>query len=213
MEQIDKKSHRRDRDRAEREMERDVYKIAGMEGVRIVVDVGAYHGSFVRHAKKLYPACYIHAFEPDARNYPRLVESTKHLRHVYFHPAAMSGKAGDATFRQSLIPSCSTLLLKPCRGVEETTIVRCETLHDFMAAAIGPRLDIDILKLDCEGAEADILESITANDLRRIRYITGEWHGDAIRDRAIAALGKTHAVEYTTLKRQRGYFHARRRDA
>lgn len=55
--------------------------------------------------------------------------------------------------------------------------------------------EIDILKMDCEGCEHSTLGSATPETLRRIRFITGEYHGIA-RFSAImqSKLFETHKV-------------------
>lgn len=55
---------------------------------------------------------------------------------------------------------------------------------------------IDLLKVDTEGSEPDILESIKPW-LKNIRHIVGEWHSQDDLARIKVALEETHDVVYT----------------
>jgi hypothetical protein len=53
--------------------------------------------------------------------------------------------------------------------------------------------EIDLLKLDCEGAEYVTLESLAAaGHLDRVGWIRGEWHGRRHRQRIADSLAATH---------------------
>ena len=53
--------------------------------------------------------------------------------------------------------------------------------------------DVHLLKLDCEGGEYTILESLAENGrLPQVGWIRGEWHGRRHKARVADALAKTH---------------------
>jgi hypothetical protein len=53
--------------------------------------------------------------------------------------------------------------------------------------------EVDLLKLDCEGAECMILESLAENGrLTQVGWIRGEWHGRRNKQRLAKALAETH---------------------
>jgi hypothetical protein len=53
--------------------------------------------------------------------------------------------------------------------------------------------DVHLLKLDCEGAEYSILESLAKSDqLQQVGWIRGEWHGRRHKQRLANALDATH---------------------
>ena len=56
----------------------------------------------------------------------------------------------------------------------EFETVRTTNLAEILARDV--RQDIDLLKLDCEGAEYDILFTATPTDIQRIREIRMEFH-------------------------------------
>lgn len=211
----DTRAARRDRRHAEDEVASDAYRIRGYTDVALVFDVGAYHGSFSRYAQQLYPNAIIHAFEPNPASYTRLTETTQGVR---CHNVALGAAAGEADFLCGKIPSCSALdgHKPPQRGAADTVRVTVQTLPFYIDLYCGMR-DVDILKLDCEGAEADILEArhpLGTEWLHRLRYITGEWHGEAIIDRVILALKFTHLLDVVKCPKRGtrgGYFYAHRK--
>lgn len=205
---MDSVAARRDREHADAEMAMDAYKIKGMADVRLVLDVGAYHGSFTRLVNSLYPTALVHAFEPNPDSYARLTKTASGK----FYPVAV-GISGVVTFRMGLVPSCSAVdgAKKPQRGELRKIAVKSVNLSEFIANKCKDRV-IDILKIDCEGCEAVILESLSLGQLRGIYYITGEWHGQDQIDRVVAALSQTHTVEVITSRKKGhrgGYFHAK----
>jgi uncharacterized protein YidB (DUF937 family) len=71
--------------------------------------------------------------------------------------------------------------------------------------------DVDLLKLDCEGAEGEILEALRdAGCLERVRWIRGEWHFPANAERVAAALAATHVAHVDVGEWPQGFFIAHR---
>lgn len=53
--------------------------------------------------------------------------------------------------------------------------------------------EIDLLKLDCEGAEYTIVEALSAKGrMSQIGWIRGEWHGRRHKQRLAQALAASH---------------------
>lgn len=206
------KAAQRDRENADREIASGAYRFEGMTDVQVVIDIGAYHGSFVRGILSLYPDASIHAFEPNPHSFRRLKQTVPAGHEL--HNKAVAGTAESILFEVGVVPSCSALVGRkpPQRGASETITVDAVVLPEYILSIGNPV--IDILKIDCEGSEAEILESFlksTHNHLRNIRYITAEWHGQDQLKRCEAALSNTHRFEYELLRKKGnrgGYFFA-----
>jgi FkbM family methyltransferase len=154
--------------------------------VRTIVDVGANLGFFALAARDYYPDAAIHAYEPNPRIQPELRENTDGLN-IQIFPEAIGSKDGyvslidtgpsdQARTRESQGPDGAI----PRAGLQ-TAIDR-----------IGGT--VDLLKLDCEGAEWNILElSGCWNSVRNIRLeyhlVDGNTQSDAIN--ALARAGYT----------------------
>jgi FkbM family methyltransferase len=73
--------------------------------------------------------------------------------------------------------------------------------------------EVDLMKLDCEGAEYTILESLSENGhLSQVGWIRGEWHGRRHKQRLAEALAETHVAHIDVNKpHECGLFVAHRR--
>ena len=78
---------------------------------------------------------------------------------------------------------------EPCRVVGKTFDTICEEVFSDD--------DIDLCKIDIEGAEFEVFRSVTFDRLARCRYLLIEIHHDANRDRTeiIERLGKNNFEE------------------
>jgi FkbM family methyltransferase len=154
--------------------------------VRTIVDVGANLGFFALAARDYYPNAVIHAYEPNPRIQPELRENTAGLNIEIFAEAV-----GDKDGYVSLIdagPSDQARTREsqsPAGGITQAGL---QTVIDRIGGTI------DLLKLDCEGAEWKILEwNGRWNSVRNIRleyhFFDGKTRSDAIN--AISAAGYT----------------------
>lgn len=177
----------------------DSYRLNGirLDGAT-VLDVGANIGAFSLRAASL--GARVIAVEPEAAN-----------RGVFEKALALSGLA-------------SRVELLPIALGKEAGLSHADGTGGGVRAVADPagtipmrRLDdilpdhVDLLKIDCEGAEREILG--TSQLLERCGRIVGEWHesnegpfvGDLVRH-----LLRTHSVEIAGLPGGIGLFHATR---
>jgi FkbM family methyltransferase len=184
----------------------------------VVVDIGANRGVFVGVAG-LRGAGAIHAFEPDSSNFDYLAQFVAYnaLQNVHLHPEAVAGTGGQRRLytahrhtRHSLQPS------DVISGdvLEDYAEVRTVTLEELLSE-VGP---VDVLKMDCEGAEYEILAAASDERLRQIRAMVIEVHGEMdsgpvseLVDR-LAAVGFSTRAEPSRLDEPLGMVFARRLD-
>ncbi len=149
-----------------------------------IVDLGANIGFSARFLSELYPDARVLAFEPD----PEIVELAK--RNVREHPqvslrnAGVAGKQGQLELHRFPGGSWGTSSFVTIQEVAETFTAEAVTL-DSIIDEVG---DIDLLKIDIEGAEYEVLEA--CQQLHRVRCIIGEVHAipDASPERLFALL-------------------------
>lgn len=154
------------------------YTSAGfnIEHADTVIDIGGNIGCFAVLAAKRAPAGRVFVFEPDGENYRLLCRNItgNELFNVVAERAAVVGRAGTQTlFKAPYGPLHTTIPQRLAEPVGAES-VRAITLTDiFDRFGVGT---CDFLKLDCEGAEYDILYTTPPDYLKRIRKIALEYH-------------------------------------
>lgn len=146
-------------------------------GRQIVVDVGAHIGTFTRLWKEINPDSIIYCIEVCPENIEALNKNVSEYAKV-FH-AACSYSREELVLLNTVLPSKTTTggsIVIP-RSMARASYSDEYVLDERPIKTI--RLEdiatqIDILKLDCEGAEFEILENTKIID--RIGLIVGEYH-------------------------------------
>lgn len=146
--------------------------------VRTVLDIGANVGVTALYFSQVFPNAAIYAFEPAPDNFAVLAKNAANCSRIRAFNFALG--AADATLElyasdnpvnfggYSLHAAGSDIskrILIPVRDV----------------AAVLKELSvnqIDVIKVDTEGAEWDILTAFPESVLKSVQYITGELHGN-----------------------------------
>ena len=143
---------------------------------RVIIDAGANIGCFSIYAASKAPHARIYALEPSRSNYMRLEENvrTNMLEaRIFPQPVGVAGRTGTPELNTEHASPYHSVFL-PGGGKSERIEVR--SLADTLAETVGPRGNVDVLKMDCEGAEMDCLLRADAASLRRIGRIAVEYH-------------------------------------
>jgi FkbM family methyltransferase len=141
----------------------------------IVIDVGAHIGSFSILAATI--ARRVLAFEPEPSNYEMLKKNRalNRLENLSLFEMAVSGSDGyqalsvyeaSSTGNHSLYSMASKKMVE--RNVETISLKEIMKREGL--------LRVDFLKLDCEGAEHDILKKMGSETAARIMGIVMETH-------------------------------------
>ncbi len=128
-----------------------------------VVDVGANIGLFSIYAWKHFPSARIHAYEPN----PRVLDCTRHnLKETsaQLFECGVSSQGGKCTMIDNGESRGASTQLCTDGSIE---------LIPFKQVIQAAGDKIDLLKLDCEGAEWDILR---VPEIRKVRHIRMEYH-------------------------------------
>jgi FkbM family methyltransferase len=154
-------------------------------------DVGANFGYFsLFAARRIGPQGRVVAFEPDPRNIQRLQTNIalNGFSQIRVVPAAVCDKAGTASLHlasdaEDNLGTSSIVHDGPGR---KTVNVPAIALDDFMTEFSG---NIDVLKMDIEGAELSALRgAIKTLAARRIRHILLELHRFALTENEVATV-------------------------
>jgi FkbM family methyltransferase len=176
----------------------------------VIVDLGSNVGASIMFFRVRYPRARIVGLEPDPRTFERLWHSVSHVPGVEVYPWAVADRTGKVPFRQVEQSWESALYLGD--GDAATVEVDAVSLTELLSRLeIG---EVDLLKLDVEGAEWLIFDQESA--LMRCKAIVGELHLDApdqTGQRALAALRDFDVVLDASRTASRVNFIARRTTA
>lgn len=143
----------------------DGYKLSrfARRGVRTVLDVGANVGFFAIAVREVIPDAVIHCYEPNPAAIPYLQANAEYGRYaihaeaIGFLPGSVSLDEQDMVNVRSRIDPQGTVPQASFREALERIGGEC-----------------DLVKLDCEGAEWDILEDKRA--WSHVRHVAMEYH-------------------------------------
>jgi len=132
----------------------------------LILDVGANKGGTYQMFRSLFPKGTIHAFEPDPRVYEKLQAKAQADPLAHLHQLAVSDSSAELQFhvtqaseKNSLLPPLPPGGPNPSQAANallDTIKVQSVKLDDF--TALHGIANIDLLKMDIEGAEIRALE-------------------------------------------------------
>jgi FkbM family methyltransferase len=156
----------------------------------LILDCGSNIGMSILFFKKLYPEARIIGFEPDPLTYERLRSNVEQngLRDVALNNCALTDRDGSVEFyrEKDIIGGGRRMSVRRERNDGERIVVPTRRLSSFISE------EIDMLKLDVEGAETSVLQDLAETGrLPMIRQIHLEYHHhiDSKEDRLSAMLG------------------------
>lgn len=175
----------------------------------VVIDIGANVGFFSIVAWYKLPAAKILAYEPIARNFKILQKNIEGISpsQLLVHHAAVSDVAGEIVlkFNDQAITTSASLLTNSAGSTEEK--VRSTTL-----AAIFDENNlqkVDLLKMDCEGAEYCIVYNSPAELFERINCIAMETHpGQATHENTPSMVAYLQKLGYTVKQQGKDFLWA-----
>jgi FkbM family methyltransferase len=134
------------------------------EQVAGVLDIGAHAGLFSLAARIRFPKAQIHAYEPNPQMQPFLAHQAEVARFSFFSEAVgLSDGRVTLDIRED---SVHTRVVR-----DPHSIIKCASFSEAVSRLSKTPI---LVKLDCEGAEWEILRDTVA--WRDIRYLTMEYH-------------------------------------
>jgi FkbM family methyltransferase len=152
--------------------------------IRTVFDVGANVGDWALQAGNLFPEARIHCFE--------LSESTRNTlrdrcigRNIQIADVALGARAGSIEYKDygsgSLVNTMVATKFHDTQQSHQKKVAQITTGDAYMAA--HGIAQIDLLKVDVEGAEMQVLrgfeKALTQGQIRVIQFEYGHANGDA----------------------------------
>ena len=182
-----------------------------------VVDVGANVGVFTTWAAHRLRARRVVAVEPAGDSVEQLRDNLRRNGvEAEIVQAALGGESGQRLLYRRGAPSLDTLYHHDRYNstFSEVEIVSVLTLDEIFSRFALDRCDL--LKLDCEGAEYEILGATTPATLKKIRHVVGEYHVGLNDHESLELADILERAEFDVrlfplLDVEGGYLHAARR--
>lgn len=193
---------------------------AVFETGQTIVDIGANVGVFTVWAATRTPGLRVIALEPSSRACAFLRRNVEHngLRNVTIVQAACGGEQREAVLYARGPGVMNTLyrqdlLGRRFRAAEHVPVLTLDGVFERFAVR-----SCALLKLDCEGAEYEVLLNATTDTLRKVDRISLEYHlgmnehtPDELVDRLQALGFRTELTSPTAADPECGYLLATRR--
>jgi len=150
-----------------------------------VVDIGAHIGAFSLFAASKAHEGTVYAYEPFPENYHLLVRNLQvnDMSNVIARRRAVSGSRGVCRLYLDPKSESGHSLLKTTDSWIDVSTLTLTDLFEYHSIA-----ECDFLKLDCEGAEKDILLETPDPVLQRVRRIALEYHVKILGERSLRTI-------------------------
>ncbi len=158
-------------------------------GIRQIVDVGANVGLFAVYSKLMDPDSAVHCFEPSPRSLPILEKNVSGIPGIHVHPVGLSNGDGEASLHYNQVYMAMDSTKYAFDSVDSAKIKLMDAGGTLDELAVGR---IDVLKIDTEGCEIEILESIGKDRLRHMDYVLVEYHSEEDRRQLDLLLSEFH---------------------
>jgi FkbM family methyltransferase len=185
-----------------------------------IVDIGGGVGDFTLLAASSHPENKVYAYEPTPGSYALLIQNTQlnQINNIHSYPNGVWSSDGEI--------SIDTEVGEPVQFISRAVVegetlpsgkvtVRCFSMASLFASNAIARCDL--MKLDCEGAEYEILFKTPDELLSRIDRIVMEYHDNSTqfthRDMAAFLEGKGYTVSVfpNVVHEYLGYLRAERK--
>jgi FkbM family methyltransferase len=154
-----------------------LYEGHGIDAEHVVVDVGAHIGAFALRAAMFAPGVRVCAYEPSPANY-RLLKRNIELNglggRIVASQSAVGGSRGRRRLYFDSMSAAGDSLCTPSPAGNGFAEVDCVALNDVFDQKGIERCGF--LKMDCEGAEYEILAQTPDKYLRKVERISLEYH-------------------------------------
>ena len=143
--------------------------------LELVVDAGAHIGAFAAWVAVLAPRAHIVAFEPEPGNFRDLERNAARNEFGARTRLVNAAVGASSGVRALAVPAMRDMASTVGSGLPmTTTTVECIDFDRYVREDLGR--PIDLLKVDCEGAEWETLDALSTEAWGYIRRIVVETH-------------------------------------
>ena len=156
------------------------YKFKDLNSDSVVIDIGGFKGDWAFYIADNYK-CTVHVFEPFKINYYKIMLRRLFHNKIILHNLAISDRKGTLDFfitsnsdGHSIYDRSKSKLKK---SVKKSS-VKSTSLRDFFTENSIEK--VDLIKMNCEGAEIEILNSLDQEQANKIKQISFSGHAPKI---------------------------------
>lgn len=152
------------------------YKTNRLSNPKTIIDIGANIGDSSVYFARNYPTASVLAFEPDKNIYSVLLRNIElnNVNNIKPFNLGVSDKNGERVFYSYNFSGLSGFNKLDKRS--KKTRVKIISLNKVFSS--NNLKIVDLLKLDCEGAEYDILLKTDRHKLKKVRKFVVEYHDE-----------------------------------
>lgn len=193
-------------------VENDTYDLKSLSkengDLRSVLDIGAHIGGFSVYSIILWPMATIDSYEPFESNFRLLNKNIEGFKdRIKSHCiAVLPGPAKKVRFRGPAIgkgSGCNT----GDGAIDENGEI--EVQGQDILEIVRKIKTVDLMKLDCEGVEGDLIKRLAENnELKSVRHVRGEFHGDWNAKSLFESFKETHDFSFKFTYQKMGLFRA-----
>lgn len=144
---------------------------------RFILDIGSNIGASIIYLHQKFPEAKIFGFEPHPETFRILKENVAHLRGVAVFNYGLGATNQRIVTRAARVNFGAFNIrghFKDSEGAGAT--VECQVRRlDEVLREVGIA-QVDLIKIDCEGAEADVFSTLSDDMLNHCHWIVGEFH-------------------------------------
>lgn len=162
---------------------------------KIIFDIGANIGTTALLLDHIYPNSTIYCFEPDEENFELLEKNVEKYPNIIPLKYGLSDRDEEI----ELYDSTDELNYGGLSTIKKGDSIPRTKIQVKNSRDICHNLNIsniDLIKIDCEGAEYSILSSIPKTILEKVQWIEGELHGEKEFE-TLATLNESFKLQFT----------------
>jgi FkbM family methyltransferase len=188
----------------------------------VILDIGSNIGASILFFHEQFPAARIYGFEPNPETFRVLQKNVGSLPAVEVFNYGLG--AADATIAVPFDGADFSRFMSKDKTAEWSgplSPTSCLIKHAGDVVRNLGLTKVDLIKIDCEGAEYDVLTSLPPDLLRQTKWIVGEMHDELafpllallaphfdldLKKRMFAPLFRFHACNLACVRELRGTF-------
>ena len=175
---------------------------------QVILDIGSNIGGSIIHFREQFPSATIYGFEPHPGTFQILQRNVSNLPSVSVFNFGLGNSDRELAIPFQGDDFKSFRTTQPLRSPPDVPLVQCKVRNvGTVLAELGIE-KVDLIKIDCEGAELDVLTAIPRSVLADCKWIVGEIH-DSSGFELLAFLANEFELDLCkTMFRPRLLFHA-----